>query len=171
MVLKGIWRHPFKINQRRFRSGKTIPGRYLSGLFWKLCIDGGSPADIFHHPSSPSLSSSLEVLSWFLSHSLLHYFKITWCLFPSEQICMDLFDFAMIFLMYLYIITFTLTCLLWKKHYQISQSFPTDHEKASAVGNLGHYLGGSIHGWELTLAVLQTPELSERIPFGSFLVA
>lgn len=96
--------------------------------------------------SSPSLSSSLEMLSQFLANSPLHQFKITQCPVTSEQTRTDLLDFATIFLMYLYIIISTLTQLLWKRHYQISQSFPIDCVKASALANLGQDLGGNIHG-------------------------
>lgn len=46
--------------------------------------------------SSPYLSSTLEMLSWFLSNSPLHQFKITWCPVTSEQMCTDLLDFATI---------------------------------------------------------------------------
>lgn len=83
---KWCWKGSEDILLRWTKGDLNLCKQFLPGIvsFWpvlKILYWGDSPADIVRYYSSPSPSSSLEVLSCFFP---LHSFKITWCLVPSE---------------------------------------------------------------------------------------
>lgn len=150
-ALERIWRDPVRMT----KGGLTLYKLLLPGIFmecsWSMVME---ILQLTYFSSS--LSSSPGMLSRFLSNSPLHQLKLTWCPVPSEQVCTDLLDLAMIFLMYLYIVISILLWLLWKRHLPIGQVLPGACVKASALATLGQNLGGNVHGWEFTSADLWT---------------